>query len=351
MLSALYLLISVGFVGVYTRRLLADPEEVVLYTVFVGALASGVGLFLGAIFENQFGVMRLQAWGLFVVCPAWCLIGAFIARKRRPRTAIGLGALATTAMLIGIDAFVYEPQALEVNRVVVHTAKRKMPLRIAVLADLQTDAVGDYERTAVRRALAEKPDVLLLPGDYVQGQTIEDHERLIPQLRALFQEEKLGARQGAWAVEGNVDYRDHWPRIFDGVGVVPVVKTTAFQGQDFQITALSFDDSFDTGLSIQQINDFHIVLGHGPDFALGKVEADLLVAGHTHGGQVQLPLIGPLLTFSTIPRAWAHGVTELKDNRLLVVSRGVGMERGYAPRMRFNCHPEIVIIDVLPDSR
>jgi hypothetical protein len=49
-----------------------------------------------------------------------------------------------------------------------------------------------------------------------------------------------------------------------------------------------------------------------------------------------------------VPLAWADGVTELAPGRTLVVSRGIGMERGYAPRLRFNCRPEIVIIDLVP---
>ena len=91
------------------------------------------------------------------------------------------------------------------------------------------------------------------------------------------------------------------------------------------------------------------MLGHAPDFALSpRVEGDLLLAGHTHGGQVQLPLYGPPLTFSKVPRAWADGVTDLGDGRTLVVSRGVGLERRTAPALRFLCRPEIVILELAP---
>src|SRR5690606_31801463 len=94
---------------------------------------------------------------------------------------------------------------------------------------------------------------------------------------------------------------------------------------------------------------YHIVLGHRPDFALGSVDADLLLAGHTHGGQVQIPGFGPLVTLSNIPRAWAAGtVVSLDDDTTLVVSRGLGMERGVAPRLRFLCRPELVILDLVP---
>ena len=88
-----------------------------------------------------------------------------------------------------------------------------------------------------------------------------------------------------------------------------------------------------------------------PNFALGQVQADLLVAGHTHGGQVQLPLIGPMVVNCRIPHRWAAGFTDLRGGGKLLVSRGIGMERGYAPRLRFLCRPELVVIDLTPETK
>ena len=115
------------------------------------------------------------------------------------------------------------------------------------------------------------------------------------------------------------------------------------------LTGLPLQESFDDNLVIPEQPGFHIVFGHAPDFSLGDVRADLLVAGHTHGGQVQIPGLGPIITYSRVPRGWAAGgATDLGDGRTLVVSRGIGMERMYAPRLRFACRPELVVIDVLP---
>jgi uncharacterized protein len=111
---------------------------------------------------------------------------------------------------------------------------------------------------------------------------------------------------------------------------------------------LSVADSFAPNLSVSPSDRFQIMLGHCPNFALGDVRADLLVAGHTHGGQVRLPGLGPIITLSRVPRGWAAGVADIGQGRTLIVSRGIGMERGPAPRLRFLCRPELVFVELLP---
>jgi predicted MPP superfamily phosphohydrolase len=73
---------------------------------------------------------------------------------------------------------------------------------------------------------------------------------------------------------------------------------------------------------------------------------DLVVAGHTHGGQVQLPLFGPAITLTGVPRHVAAGGQHEINGNLIYVSRGVGIERGQAPRLRFMCPPEIAILEL-----
>jgi len=152
-----------------------------------------------------------------------------------------------------------------------------------------------------------------------------------------------------FAIRGNVDLR-RWELAFQGLPIQTVEVTRSFDLGDLRLTCLSLRDSFDSSLTCSppSSSEFHVVLGHSPNYALGQVQADLLVAGHTHGGQIRLPGVGPLMTLSKVPRAWAAGLTELPGGGRLVVSRGVGMERGPAPRMRFFCRPQLVVIDLVP---
>jgi len=78
------------------------------------------------------------------------------------------------------------------------------------------------------------------------------------------------------------------------------------------------------------------------------VDADLLLAGHTHGGQIPAFLRAPVMLLVGFPRISAAHIAEIAPGKTLIISRGIGMERGAAPQMRFLCRPELVIVDVLP---
>ena len=95
--------------------------------------------------------------------------------------------------------------------------------------------------------------------------------------------------------------------------------------------------------SVDGVLPFTILLYHSPDLAPQAAELgviDLHLAGHTHGGQVRVPVFGALVTSSLYLKALEMGLYQLRD-MLLFVSRGVGLEGKGAPRVRFNCRPEL----------
>ena len=299
--------------------------------------------------EDGFGRLRLLAYGTFVHGTVFLIaIGLLGLREFRwaARTCIGLGILTAA---VGVHAFFIEPHWLEVTRYRIVTHKLAQPVRIAVISDLQTDMIGEYERGVIRSALVERPDLILLPGDYVQHADAVSYGQLVIELRSLLLELGFGAPLGVFAVKGNVDHPG-WSAIFAQLRVHCFERTEEVHTGPLKITGLSLSNSQALHHSISRKDHFHIVFGHYPDFALGDIEADLLVAGHTHGGQVQLPGFGPPITLSNVPRHWAAGgMFDLGKKGTLIISRGIGMERNSAPRLRFLCRPQLVLIDIVPE--
>ena len=78
--------------------------------------------------------------------------------------------------------------------------------------------------------------------------------------------------------------------------------------------------------------------------------ADLCLAGHIHGGQVRLPWYGAIVTLSKTGKKYEAGLYRVKDT-WLYVNRGIGMEGSCAPRVRFNCRPEVTVLDMVPAAK
>jgi predicted MPP superfamily phosphohydrolase len=94
---------------------------------------------------------------------------------------------------------------------------------------------------------------------------------------------------------------------------------------------------------------FRLGVVHSPDAApaLAELGYDLIVCGHTHGGQLRLPGFGAIVTNSKMPRAMARGVSRIGDS-WLHVSAGLGTSQ-YAP-IRFACRPEACLLELTPNG-
>jgi len=291
---------------------------------------------------------RLASYAVFAFTPALLLAAAFVLRRAARKTAFVSLGLAVVVTVVGVDAFFIEPHWLEVTFTRLESAKLSRPVRVVLIADLQTDEFGPYEREALAQVASLQPDLILWAGDYVQAPP-EQLDALRKQFNQYLKELKLRARLGAYAVAGNMD-RGSWEEMFADTGVRVHRRTQALDLGDLVLTCLSIEHSFrpDAALPAVPENRFHLVLGHSPDCALSRARADLMLAGHTHGGQVRLPLLGPIITLSKVPRSMAVGLAQRHAGGWLYVSRGVGMERGRAPRIRFLCRPELAVIDLVP---
>lgn len=341
---SLFIVFLLAFTWLLLKKTGHNPFGYILAEVIYGALAGYLALKTGT---DLFQVMQFLAIGGFLGGPILLLMNAFFAYKKFKAMAILNSVLATILVLVGIDAFVIEPHFLEISRYEIASDKIDTPLNIAIIADLQTDSVGDYERDVFQKIAAEKPDIALFPGDYIQVFTNEERVNQTAKLKKIIRDSGLRPKYGSFSVQGNVDYTN-WPEIFSDLPGKAFVKTETVSAGPVDITGLSFDEGrFKYEFTAR--NKFQIGIAHYPDFALGNGNADLMVAGHCHGGQVQIPFVGPIVTFSNVPKAWVNGnLVQLPNRSHLIVSRGVGMERMNAPRLRFCCRPQLIFVKVIP---
>lgn len=323
----------------------------VLAITIYGAISSYAALKVGHDFFMIFQLLAIGAFAGGSVFLAQCAFFAYPKFKLMASTNLIL--LAVTA-LVGLDAFLIEPHMLEVTRHSIVSDKIETPLRIAILADFQTDSIGDYERSVLKQVADEKPDLFLLPGDYIQTLSPQEWAEQRDKFKQIFKDSKINPRLGTFAVQGNVDDFSCWQQLFCDIPGHTFEQSETVSAGPVDITGLGFYDGRNSDLKVARSENskkFHIVVSHYPDFSLGKIDADLLVAGHCHGGQVQLPFYGPIITASMVPRRWVNGdLVHLPSGSNLVISRGVGMERQNAPRLRFCCRPQLIFVNLMPDK-
>jgi predicted MPP superfamily phosphohydrolase len=142
-----------------------------------------------------------------------------------------------------------------------------------------------------------------------------------------------------------------------------MVEDTGFRllRQDSVVVAKGSEEICISGLSIDRASAcrdllegladdrFNLFLFHTPDLIedVNGLGVDLYLCGHTHGGQVALPLYGALLTFSKFGKKYESGLHRCGP-ATLYVNRGIGLEPRPAPQVRFCARPEIVVFDIVP---
>ncbi|MDR2438180.1 MAG: metallophosphoesterase [Planctomycetaceae bacterium] len=295
------------------------------------------------------------AWhgGFFLVGSALLIRCQTIGNKHRIVFPLALFFCAVIYLGLAVDALLIEPTALVVKRHKIVTPKITSPMKIVFLADFQTDRIGRYERVTLELVKKENADLIILGGDYLQARTKTHERQLVTKFNTLLREINLNAPYGVYAIQGNQENAVwfNWKQSFNRTEIVPISRTVSFNVGEIRLTLLSMYGSF-TNRTFHDRNTekrFRIIVGHAPLFALAEQQAELLLAGHTHGGQVQIPGYGAIITMSKgLPKKWASGLTILPNGSTLIVSNGTGLERGRAPRVRFFCRPDFRVIELIP---
>lgn len=278
---------------------------------------------------------------------ALLLLGARISKKPAPRprlatasfTLLGFGALC-----FGYAMFI-EADWLEVTRVTIETSKwpKEKKLRLAHLSDLHVDGQTRALSRLAELLRDEKVDLVVFTGDSL------NKAEGAPLFRSTLG--GLPARLGRVAVKGNHDVF-RWGKIdLFGGGIATELMSDApvlFEDGALAVCGAPFRalEGVDACLAGAPAGAFVLFAYHSPDLIEGlATRPDLYLAGHTHGGQVAMPLYGALITMSNFDKKYESGRYEV-NGTTLYVNRGIGFEP-HMPRVRFFARPELTIIDIV----
>jgi predicted MPP superfamily phosphohydrolase len=259
--------------------------------------------------------------------------------------------------IVGVFFYGYghyvEPYWVEVTRVKLQSAKLanfSRPIRVVQISDLHCDPEERVESRLPRIISQEKPDIIVFTGD-----AINSKEGLRIFRSCLKDVSKIAP---TFAVQGNHDSRcwNDLP-LFKNMNVMDLngaAQKVNVAGQEIYIAGVAFDSEklIDKALKTVPPGAFTLFLYHSPDLIhdLARRPIDLVCAGHTHGGQVCLPGYGAIVTQSKFGKQFESGLYKV-ENSWLYVNRGIGMEGGLDPRVRFLARPEVTVIELEPQTK
>ena len=277
-----------------------------------------------------------------------------------PRTLMILAALQLLISVVVIYSTWIEPFWLGVTHNSLRNPKLREQgtVRLLHVSDLHVERITKRERELVRRVQELKADVLVLTGDYLNLSYNED-EQAQSDARNLLDQMCSSVTGPTFAVTGSplVDLASVVPGIFDGLPITWLMDESQrihVKGERIRIFGLRCDGErgrdaprLDQLLEADSEACFTVLLYHTPDLMPEAAAAgvDLYLCGHTHGGQIRLPLFGALVTSSRFWKRYEMGRYE-EGRTTMYVSRGIGMEGLGAPRARFLAPPEIVAWDI-----
>jgi predicted MPP superfamily phosphohydrolase len=267
------------------------------------------------------------------------------------RTFLKIGAAACGGALFSSYPVFIERYIVQVNKYRIPVPRLPSSFEgftIVQLTDLHYGPLVPFcqMRSVIERAISIPRDMIVCTGDYIHQRNSDNQiEKIWPLLSTL------KAPFGVLSVLGNHDHWGDTQRSLywlnkTGQNLRHQTKKLEIQGQSLWFVGAG--DLWEDHLSIDYLmknipkDDCRIVLAHNPDSAdtiLGS-KPDLVISGHTHGGQINIPFIGtPVLPVKN--KNYSSGLKRSPENIPVFISRGIGW--AIYP-VRFNCYPEIAVL-------
>lgn len=277
-----------------------------------------------------------------------------IARRKFKKLFLVLTFLISLTVLIWYS-FIFEPNNIQIERISI--AIENLPeefegTKIVHLTDFHSKNFGEREKRVLEILEDLDPDLVFITGDFIDHTTKD-----INSCQKFWRE--LGSRyQGRiFGVLGNHEYwidhidADSIKNLLEESGIVILSNENEKISRDDEYIYLIGVDDPDTGrddlpkamINVEK-NIPKILLAHSPDIIdnLQGEKVDLILVGHTHGGQVVIPFVKPFWVPTKNRGKYASGLFRVNGTNLYV-NRGIGMA---SLQVRFNCSPEITVIEL-----
>ncbi|MBL8145364.1 MAG: metallophosphoesterase [Anaerolineae bacterium] len=267
----------------------------------------------------------------------------------------------TAVTLIAAYATWIAPFRLTVTQETLAVRGLTSPLRLIHIGDLHIERITARERRLNDLLRELKPDVIAFSGDFV-NLTYRDDPRAEADVRAVIAQ--WSAPFGIYAVPGT-PIVEPLPRVQAFVRGMPAIHLLLNQWHTAETPAgplhiagliTTHDLPTDRAALAETIRrgpseGARLLIAHSPDIAPEAAEAgfDLILCGHTHGGQIVIPGLGPLFSGSAYGRRFIRGRYTL-GRATLYTTRGLGLEGWGAPRARWFCSPEITVWTLTPEG-
>jgi predicted MPP superfamily phosphohydrolase len=280
-------------------------------------------------------------------------------RRQFLRSAIAAGMIAVAG-----DAVLLEPNRPRIVRrdfVLPHWPERLDGFTVALLSDFHYDPCFSAHplHTAIPMVNDLRPDLIVLTGDYVSAPLIGDKKkgaRAAEPCASLLRQ--MNAPHGLWAVMGNHDDStdpQHVTRVLEAENIrVLANQSEAIERDGARIWLAGVNDvlshTADLTKTVRSVpsGEAVILLAHEPDFAdqAARFPIDLQLSGHSHGGQIRIPMLPPLY-LPPLARKYVWGEYQVGP---LILYTNAGLGTVDIP-VRFNCPPEITLLTIRPRAR
>lgn len=280
-------------------------------------------------------------------------------------------AIAVIVIFILALTLIFSSCFLRVNKFPV-TAPVEGEIKAVLISDLHMKSFGKENRRLIEKIDTLSPDIVFLNGDFVNGYD-ENIDVAINLTSALKEKYPVYFALGNHEKEYEQNFGTDITSAFENAGAVVLDRTfvdITLCGNDIRIGGLydyafatdninSTDpenmdkETYDFLTRFQDTERYKIMLSHRPDsFIFGQAaatwEVDLVLSGHTHGGQVVIPFMGGLIggDQGSFPR-YVHGSYE-KENIKMVITSGLSSGKSLLPRL--NNPPEIAVVTISEDG-